>query len=206
MPSPEDLKGKVLVRGLLGSDALKAEGQTEAALVCQRQVLRLQALAGEREAQREAELLELASEVAALPALPDGRQLALSSGGLAECDTGGVLWSCAPVLCRSAPSRTAATPRPLSWPIRSWCCSLAMRAVAASPGPYDSLSGCCTIAAISSCCCSQLAALPPDFNDAVDVALDPWCTPGFGIRSLGRPRARNFSDFLGSPSISIGFP
>ena len=74
--------------------------QTEAALVCQRQVLRLQALAGEREAQREAELLELASEAAALPALPDGRQLALSSGGLAECDTGGVLWSCAPVLCR----------------------------------------------------------------------------------------------------------
>ena len=74
--------------------------QPEAALVCQRQVLRLQALAGQREAQSEAELLELASEAAALPTLPDGKQLALASGRLAECDTGGTFWSCAPVLCR----------------------------------------------------------------------------------------------------------
>ena len=74
--------------------------QPEAALVCQRQVLRLQALAGEREAQSEAELRELASEAAALPTLPDGKQLALASGRLAEADTGGTVWSCAPVLCR----------------------------------------------------------------------------------------------------------
>ena len=74
--------------------------QPEAALVCQRQVQRLQALEGQREAQSEAELLELASEAAALPTLPDGKQLALASGRLAECDTGGTFWSCAPVLCR----------------------------------------------------------------------------------------------------------
>ena len=75
--------------------------QPEAALVCQKQVLRIRASADHAGAQRarEQEFSELASS-ATLPALPGGGALTLATGSLSDCDTGGRLWSSAHVLCR----------------------------------------------------------------------------------------------------------
>jgi len=76
-------------------------GQTEAALVCQRQVQRLRGilLNGSDERAQEEEAEALASSTS-LPPLPDGRVLTINTGSLADCDTGGRLWSSAHVLCR----------------------------------------------------------------------------------------------------------
>ena len=79
-------------------------GQLEAALVCQRQVERIRGVEmhGSEERAREDEVRRLASRAADLPALPSGGSLAISTVDLAECDTGGQLWSSAHVLCRFA--------------------------------------------------------------------------------------------------------
>ena len=68
-------------------------GQTEAALVCQRQVLRLQALAGEREAQRSCSSWRARSPRCPRP---DGRS-SLRAVASPSATRGAV---CAPVLCR----------------------------------------------------------------------------------------------------------
>ena len=43
---------------------------------------------------------EVASDAAWLPSLPDGRALSIVTGSLADCDTGGRVWSSAHVHCR----------------------------------------------------------------------------------------------------------
>ena len=82
--------------------AMAALGQEEAALSCQRQVLRIRAAEeyGSADAAREAEASDLAVEVATLPPLPDGRALAIESAKIVDAGTGGKLWLSAAVLCR----------------------------------------------------------------------------------------------------------
>ena len=77
-------------------------GEPDAALVCQKQVLRLRGVqsAGGEEAYREREFESLASTGIGLPSLPDGRRLTLELGSLDACDTGGRLWSSAIALCQ----------------------------------------------------------------------------------------------------------
>jgi predicted nicotinamide N-methyase len=78
-------------------------GQTEAALVCQRQVKRLHGIGahGTEAAAKESEVRDLASSTTALPPLPDGRAPpTIATGSLAACDTGGKMWSSAHALCR----------------------------------------------------------------------------------------------------------
>ena len=81
--------------------AMAALGQEEAALSCQRQVLRIRAAEeyGSADAAREAEASDLAVEVATLPPLPDGRELAIESAKIVDAGTGGKLWLSAAVLC-----------------------------------------------------------------------------------------------------------
>lgn len=88
-------------------------GQPEAALVCQRRVEHIRATSsGETSAARqEREVSELAADTEALPPLPSGQRLRISTGSLADCDTGGRVWSAAIVLCRwlAAEDRAAAS-------------------------------------------------------------------------------------------------
>jgi len=49
---------------------------------------------------REQEVSSLASIPSLLPPLPTGERLTIATGSLANCDTGGHLWSSAPALCR----------------------------------------------------------------------------------------------------------
>ena len=81
--------------------AMAALGQEEAALSCQRQVLRIRAAEeyGSADAAREAEASDLAVEVATLPPLPDGRALEIESAKIVDAGTGGKLWLSAAVLC-----------------------------------------------------------------------------------------------------------
>lgn len=76
--------------------------QPEAALACQKQVVRIRGArqAGSDALFRERQFAELSSTAALLPPLPDGRRLSLATGSLDDCETGGRLWSSAAVLCR----------------------------------------------------------------------------------------------------------
>ena len=76
--------------------------QPEAALACQKQVVRIRGAreAGGEDLFRERQFAELSSTAALLPPLPDGRRLSLATGSLDDCETGGRLWSSAAVLCR----------------------------------------------------------------------------------------------------------
>ena len=75
--------------------------QPDAALACQKQVIRLRGAerAGSQEQFAEQQFAELTAETGALPSLPSGRRLALATGTLSECETGGRLWSSAIALC-----------------------------------------------------------------------------------------------------------
>ena len=76
-------------------------GQPDAAIVCQKHVLRLRASQdhGDASTAKEAEFAALASDADALPSLPGGRRLQIATGSLAECDTGGRLWSSGGIFC-----------------------------------------------------------------------------------------------------------
>ena len=79
---------------------LQELGQTDAALVCQKQVLRLRSGSTSAQfSQAQFEEITVASD-GALPPLPDGRQLRLATGPLDACETGGRLWSSAVALSR----------------------------------------------------------------------------------------------------------
>lgn len=74
-------------------------GQPDAALMCQKQVLRIRS--GRTESQyAEDQFEQVSAPTSALPPLPDGRQLVLTTGSLEACETGGRIWSSAIVLCR----------------------------------------------------------------------------------------------------------
>ena len=76
-------------------------GEPDAALSCQKQVLRIRgaSLAGGETAYREHQFSKLAA-TSDLPPLPNGRRLTLATGTLDACETGGRVWSSAVVLCR----------------------------------------------------------------------------------------------------------
>ena len=79
---------------------MSALGQPDAALACQKQVMRIRGSeqAGGAAAYREAQFEALAA-AAELPALPNGRRLSIETGALDDCETGGRLWSAAVALC-----------------------------------------------------------------------------------------------------------
>ena len=63
-------------------------GQPDAALMCQKQVLRIRS--GRTESQyAEDQFEQVSAPTSALPPLPDGRQLVLTTGSLEACETGG---------------------------------------------------------------------------------------------------------------------
>ena len=80
---------------------MAALDQPDAALACQKQVLRIRRVmsTGSASAHSEQEFRALAASVLQLPQLPDGQSLAVKVGTLDECETGGRLWSSAVALC-----------------------------------------------------------------------------------------------------------
>ena len=79
---------------------MNALGQPDAALICQKQVVRIRGAdaAGGQTAFMEAQFAQLSAD-GELPPLPDGRRLSVSTGTLEACETGGRLWTSAIALC-----------------------------------------------------------------------------------------------------------